>query len=95
MAKDSFEETDQGDVFTGPLTLMEKMQPGFNPESRDWRYTMIMADGSLFGSTNGEGSERVEYCAECHLAAGPEQDHLFFVPKAYRRQFLNPVEAAD
>ncbi len=95
LAKDSFEVTDQGDVFTGPLTLMEKMQPGFNPESRDWRYTMIMADGSLFGTTNGDSSERVEYCAECHLAAGPEQDYLFFVPKAHRRQFLNSEDAAD
>ncbi len=89
LAKDSFEVTDLGDVFTGPLTLMEKMPPGFSPDQRDWRYTMIMPDGSLFGTTNGENSVRVEYCAECHRGAGDEQDHLFFVPEEYRIKFLN------
>ena len=95
LAKDSFEVTDRGDVVTGPLTLMEKMQPGFNPEGRDWRYTMVMPDGTLFGTTNGEGSERVEFCMECHLAAGDEQDHLFFIPKQYRTHFLNPQKSPD
>ncbi|MFQ5774636.1 MAG: adenylate/guanylate cyclase domain-containing protein [Kiloniellaceae bacterium] len=89
LAKDSFEVTDRGDVHTGPLSLMEKMQPGFNPEGRDWRYTMILPDGALFGTTNGEGSERVEFCMECHIAAGDEQDHLFFVPARHRVRFLN------
>ena len=92
LAKDSFEVTDRGDVVTGPLFLMEKMQPGFNPEIRDWRYTMIMPDGSLFGTTNGESSDRVEFCAACHLAAGDEKDHLFFVPQRHRVRFLTPGE---
>ncbi len=95
LAKDSFEVTDRGDVVSGPLFLMEKMEPGFNPEARDWRYTMIMPDGSLFGTTNGESSDRVEFCAACHLAAGDERDHLFFVPKRHRVRFLNPTGAAD
>ena len=95
MAKDSFEVTDRGDVLTGPLALMEKMQPGFNPESRNWRYMMIMPDGKVFGTTDGEGSERVEFCAECHLAAGEENDHLFFIPEKYRVRFLKPSEAVQ
>jgi class 3 adenylate cyclase len=95
LAKDSFEVTDRGDVVTGPLTLMEKMQPGFNPEGRDWRYTMIMPDGALFGTTNGEGSERVEFCMECHIAAGDEQDHLFFIPEQHRVRFLNTEEPPE
>jgi class 3 adenylate cyclase len=95
LAKDSFEVTDRGDVVTGPLTLMEKMQPGFNSEGRDWRYTMIMPDGALFGTTNGEGSERVEFCVECHIAAGDEQDHLFFIPEQHRTRFLNPQKSPD
>ena len=95
LAKDSFEVTDRGDVLTGPLFLMEKMKAGFNPESRDWRYMMIMPDGSLFGTTNGEHSERVEFCAECHRAAGDDRDHLFFVPGKHRVHFLNPEETAD
>ena len=90
LAKDSFEVTRDGDVLTGPLALMEKMQPGFNPQSRDWRYTMILPDGTVFGITNGEGSDRVEFCIECHVAAGDDMDHLFYVPERYRVKFLNP-----
>ena len=89
LAKDSFEVTDRGDVLTGPLSVMEKMPPGFNPEGRNWRYTMILADGTLFGTTNGEGSERVEFCMDCHIAAGDARDHLFFVPARRRVRFLN------
>ena len=88
LAKDSLTVTRQGDVFTGPLFIMEKMPPGFSAETRDWRYTMIMPDGSLFGTTNGEGSERVEFCATCHATAGDRSDHLFFVPEKYRTRFL-------
>jgi hypothetical protein len=88
LAKDSFTVTGQGDVFTGPLFLMEKMAPGFAPEARDWRYTMIMPDASLVGTTNGEGSERMAFCASCHKTAGDAGDHLFFVPGKYRRPFL-------
>lgn len=88
LAKDSFAVTQRGDVFTGPLFLMEKMPAGFRPDAHDWRYTMIMPDGSLFGTTNGEGSERVEFCITCHEAAGDEQQQLFFIPREYRVEFL-------
>ncbi len=89
LAKDSFAVTQRGDVFTGPLFLMEKMATGFRPDAHDWRYTMIMPDGSLFGTTNGEGSERVEFCITCHEAAGDKVQQLFFVPKEFRVEFLN------
>lgn len=89
LVKDSFAVTARGDVFSGPLFVMEKMATGFNPESRDWRYSMYMPDGSLFGVTNGEGARRVAFCAVCHKTAGPEQDHLFYVPERYRVRFLN------
>ena len=56
---------------------------------------MIMPDGILFGTTKGERSERVEFCMECHIAAGDEQDHLFFVPKPHRRRFLNLDQTSD
>jgi hypothetical protein len=88
LAKDSFTVTRQGDVFSGPLFLMEKMPPGFAAGARDWRYTMIMPDGSLFGTTDGEGSDKVEFCVTCHVTAGEVADHLFFVPEKYRVQFL-------
>jgi len=70
-------------VAPGPLFLMEKMPAGFNYVSGDWRYTMIMPDGRIFGVTKGENAERVEYCITCHLAR-EDNDHLFFVPEAFR-----------
>lgn len=83
IAKDSITVTKDGMVRPGALYVMEKMQSGFNYVSGDWRYTMVMPDGSLFGTTNGEGAERVKFCIACHLAV-ERQDHLFFIPKKYR-----------
>lgn len=84
LAKDAFAVTAQGDVFLGPLFLMEKMPAGFNPASGNWRYSMIMPDGSVFGRTKGEGAARVEFCITCHRTAGEKNDHLFFVPVKHR-----------
>lgn len=84
LAKDSFAVTAAGNIFPGPLFLMEKMPPGFSPEARDWRYSMIMPDGSYFGITGGDNDEQVRFCITCHQAAGDENDHLFFVPEAFR-----------
>ncbi len=84
LVKDSFAVTQKGGVFSGPLFVMEKMAPGFEASSGDWRYTTIMPDGSLLGTTNGSGSDRVEFCASCHAQVGAEQDHMFYVPEAYR-----------
>ena len=84
VAKDSFAVTAAGDVTAGPLFIMEKMPQGFNEKSRDWRYTMIMPDGSVFGVTNGADSQKVQFCITCHQRAGAENDHLYFLPDAYR-----------
>ncbi len=83
IAKDSFVVADDGSVQPGPLFVMEKMPAGFNYVSGDWRYSMITAAGELAGRTLGAGAERVEFCIACHLAR-EEQDHLFFVPEAFR-----------
>jgi hypothetical protein len=72
LAKDSFTVTDRGQVHTGPLFLMEKMAEGFSPPTRDWRYTLVMPDGSLYGRTGGAGAHRVAFCADCHNDAVPE-----------------------
>ncbi|MGI9435125.1 MAG: cytochrome P460 family protein [Geminicoccaceae bacterium] len=84
LAKDSFAVTEDGDVFLGPLFLMEKMEMGFDPAARDWRYSMIMPDGSFFGDTLGPDPDSVGFCITCHQAAGDERDHLFFVPEDAR-----------
>jgi hypothetical protein len=84
IAKPGFTVSPDGEASLGPLALMEKMEPGFSEETGDWRYTMINADGSIFGITNGESSDQVRFCAECHEAVGDTQDHLFFLPEEVR-----------
>lgn len=86
IAKDSFAVTQSGRVFAGPLFLMEKMPAGFDPPGGDWRYTMIMPDGGIWGVTKGENSANMDFCAECHAKAGPAQDFLFFLPERLRVQ---------
>ena len=83
IAKDSFAVTETGGILLGPLAVMEKMPPGFNYASGDWKYSLIQPDGTILGETNGVNSHRVEYCIGCHLAA-EKQDHLYFVPGKYR-----------
>lgn len=83
LAKHSFTAVESGEIVLGPLFVMERMPAGFNYVSGDWKYTMIILIGDIFGETNGQNSERVEYCISCHLAV-EQQDHLFFVPRNYR-----------
>jgi len=83
LAKDSFLAMPDGKVAVGPLFIMEKMGAGFSKESGDWRYTMIMPDGSVPGMTKGKGAANVKFCAECHMGAA-SQGHMFFLPEAFR-----------
>jgi hypothetical protein len=82
LAKDSFAVAANGQASVGPLFIMEKMRAGFNADTADWKYTMIMPNGSLFGTTGGAGSDKVQFCADCH-SAGP-RDAMFFLPEEYR-----------
>ena len=88
IAKDSFEVTARGDVLSGPLFVMEKMPEGFNDATRDWRYTMILPHGRVFGRTQEDTLNNTGFCADCHHAAGAENDDLFFLPEDYRRAFF-------
>lgn len=83
VAKDAFTVLDDGRVFPGPLMTMEKMPAGYDPEGGDWRYVMILPDGTVFGSSDGPGAENVQNCRSCHLGAA-EQDFLYFLPEAFR-----------
>ena len=87
LAKDSFTVSANGDVYGGPLFLMEKLGKGVSPRTGDWRYAMIMPDGSYFGDSTGDGAERVGFCNGCHRTAA-DSDYLFFIPAKYRRRFL-------
>lgn len=83
IAKDSFAVTETGEVFLGALFLMEKLAPGSLPATRDWRYAMILPDGSYFGISDGENAAKVEFCHGCHEAASGDNP-LFFVPEESR-----------
>ena len=83
IAKDTFTISEDGTVRPGPLMIMEKMPEGFNYVSGDWRYAVIMPDGSLLGETRGESAQSVAFCIGCHLVK-ERFDHLYFMPKKYR-----------
>ena len=84
LAKSSFLVNPKGRVSPGPLFLMEKQAAGFNADSHDWQYTMIMTDGQVAGTTNGKGHAAMNFCFECHNAAAGEQDALMFLPEEFR-----------
>lgn len=84
LAKDSFAVAADGQVSIGPLFVMEKMNAGFNAESGDWRYTMIMPDGAVFGTTKGAGADKVAFCIGCHISVAPDADSMMFLPEEYR-----------
>lgn len=83
LAKDSFVVQTDGHTSVGPLFMMEKMAAGFNKASGNWKYTMIMPNGTIAGVTNGKGSEMMKFCYECHMAM-EDTDSLFFLPEDLR-----------
>ncbi|MDP6874420.1 MAG: hypothetical protein QF521_12890 [Alphaproteobacteria bacterium] len=84
LAKDSFAANANGKIAPGPLFVMEKMPAGFNKDSGNWRYTMVLPNGQVFGTTNGAGSAKLNFCYECHMSVAEEQDSLMFLPDEYR-----------
>ena len=84
LAKDSFAVHANGKISAGPLFLMEKMPAGFNAKSGNWRYTMVMPNGAVFGTTGGKGDAKVGFCIECHASVAEDQDSLMFLPEEYR-----------
>lgn len=83
LAKDSFTVTSTRKVFPGALFVMEKLAAGTSPDTADWRYVMIMPDGSLFGDSQGDGATEMKFCHDCHVAK-KNVDYVFGVPEAFR-----------
>jgi len=83
LAKDSFTVTDNGEIFAGALFIMEKLAQGKSPTSGDWRYAMIMPDGSLFGDSTVEGDSSMQFCQDCHKRV-KTRDYLFLIPQKFR-----------
>ena len=82
LAKDSMTVTDEGNVHPGALFVMEKLPAGTSPDTADWRYIMVMPDGSLFGDTMGNRASAVAYCHVCHEAVA-DRDYTFYVPEEF------------
>lgn len=83
LAKDSIVFDKDGNPAAGPLFLMEKMPEGFMSEYGDWKYTMIMPNGNVWGETLGKNSGGMQFCIDCHFAA-EDFDYLFFMPEKNR-----------
>ncbi|MEM0948019.1 MAG: cytochrome P460 family protein [Pseudomonadota bacterium] len=83
LAKDSITVMEDGRAFPAAMFLMEKLAEGTSPETADWRYVMVIPDGSLFGDTTGDQPERVVYCHVCHEQVA-DRDYTFYVPEDYR-----------
>lgn len=87
LVKDSFTFTSDRALFAGALFIMEKLPPGASPATGDWRYAMVMPDGSLFGDTRDDPKKRMAFCHDCHDSQA-HADFLYFLPEDYRRRFL-------
>jgi len=81
--KRSFRVDADGKATPFALFAMERMAPGFSPDTNDWRFVLIGPDGRTVGATNGPDDAKVRYCAACHASAR-RQDFLLFVPPGLR-----------
>ena len=82
--KDSFTVTGDGKTAVGPMFLMKKMPAGFNKASRDWKYTMIMPDGRVFGASGGKNAAAMKFWYECQNGVAPDQDTVMLLPEKFR-----------
>ena len=71
LAKDSFVVSKSGRAAVNALSVMEKMPPGFDPDLDDWRFTLILPDGRIFGGEYGDDFA-VRFCKKCHLDVGED-----------------------
>ena len=83
LAKDSFTVTDGKEIFGGALFLMEKLADNAKPQTGDWRYVMIMPDGSIFGDNAVADDESMQFCHDCHKRV-KTRDYLFLIPQKFR-----------
>lgn len=84
LVKDSFLVSPDGKVGVGPLFIMRKMSSGWHADSGDWKYAMVMPNGSYFGETKGRNAANMTFCHECHMTVAEEQDSMFYLPEEFR-----------
>jgi len=85
VVKDTFTVTQECEVYPAAVFYMEKLAPGRNPATGDWRFVQLLPDGSYIGDTTGDSPEDVAFCFTCHKAMA-EVDFLFFLPEEYRKK---------
>ena len=85
LLKDSFTVTDDDEIFAGALFIMEKLAGNASPDTGDWRYVMILPDGSKIGDTTGANPEAMTFCHTCHIQA-EHTDYVFGI----RGKFADP-----
>lgn len=61
IAKVSFVVNDAGKASPGPLFIMQKTEPGASPETMDWYYMMVAANG------RPQAVNVMTACNECHI----------------------------
>jgi hypothetical protein len=84
LALPSFTVAGDGEPLPGPLYLMEKQAPGFAPSIGDWRYVMVLPDGTRYETTSTPQRDALAFCADCHLRKGRSSDSLIFPPPDQR-----------
>jgi hypothetical protein len=83
LVKESYLITSAGEIRVGPLSIMEKAAPGTVPETGDWIYTRVFADGR-YQRTLGPDGDRLLFCNDCHAATLDFYDAMFFPPEERR-----------
>lgn len=84
LAKDSFTVTTDDKIHPGALFLMEKLAENTQPDTDDWRYVMLLPDGSVLGDTLGANPASMTFCHACHQAAS-DTDFVFLLPQRLRQ----------
>jgi len=72
IAKESFDVSKDGKATPGPLFFMEKVAQGVSPESGDWYFYMIAANGKP------QAVDVMTACVECHMGNFGYRDSLGF-----------------
>ncbi len=69
-------------MFYGLRAGMARRRPA-HAASGDRRYTLILPNGKVLGTTGGKNPGKVWFYAECYMAA-EEQDSRFYLDEEYR-----------
>ncbi|MEO0999066.1 MAG: cytochrome P460 family protein [Pseudomonadota bacterium] len=81
LVKESFSVSDEGGVTPGPLFIMQKAADGTSPETDDWFYMMVSAEG------RPQGINVMSACHDCHMGFDYQGSMGYPVPEV---RVMNP-----